>query len=321
MASLDLLDRRILYELDLNSRAPASELSRKLRRSKETVNFRLNRLLAEGYLKGFYTVFNTSAIGWYYHKLYLKFKNITPRKEKELFAYVRRQPRIAYLASLEGSYDCIILLAVRSTQDIVRFLYPFMARFGQFIQTKDATLFLSTHRLNQRFLYAGGERKDWHYPIELGNYSLDEIDRKILHVITNNARMPIVEIAAKVGVDAKIVAYRIRKFERDHIIYAYVTSPNFDKLGLEFFQVNISLKNPRRMREVLSYFDQTNACLFALEMVGRYDLAVELHVENGEKLKHIIDGFREKFVDAYNDYDVSTVTKEYLVVWGPFLWE
>jgi len=320
MAGLDGFDRRLLYELDLDARVPASRLARKLRKSKETVNFRLNRLLKENYVKGFYTVFNTSKLGWYYYKFYLKFKNMTPRKESELFEYVRAKPRIAYLGSLEGYYDCIILLAVRNSNDIVEFLYPFMKKFGEYIQTKDTTIFLSTHRLNQRFLYAGGEKRDWHYPVGMENYAVDESDRKILRVITNDARLAIVEIAQKTGLDPKVVRYRMKKLEKDGIILSYVTAPNFEKLGFEFFQVNISLKDPEKMRQVLQYFDSTNACLFALEMVGRYDLAVELHLESGEQLKKIIDGFREKFVGVYNDYDVSTINKEYLMVQGPFYW-
>lgn len=82
--------------------------------------------------------------------------------------------------------------------------------------------------------------------------------------------------------------------------------------------MNISLRDPSIRRQVVSYFDSTSKCLFAIEMLGKYDVLAELHVQNNEELGQIIDGFREKFVGRYNDYDVSTITKEYLVVWGPF---
>ncbi len=52
--------------------------------------------------------------------------------------------------------------------------------------------------------------------------------------------------------------------------------------------------------------------------MGKYDLTIELHVENNEVLKKIVDGFRIKFVNLYNDYDVSTITKEYVMLWNPF---
>ena len=43
-----------------------------------------------------------------------------------------------------------------------------------------------------------------------------------------------------------------------------------------------------------------------------------MHLQSEKELQKIMDGFREKFVGKYTDYDVSTITKEYLVVWGPF---
>ena len=66
------------------------------------------------------------------------------------------------------------------------------------------------------------------------------------------------------------------------------------------------------------YFDATHRCLFAIEMLGKYDVLVELHMQSGLELQKIMDGFRERFVGKYAGYDVSTITKEYLVVWGPF---
>ena len=85
-----------------------------------------------------------------------------------------------------------------------------------------------------------------------------------------------------------------------------------------FIQINISLKDPLVRKSMIRYFDSTNKCLFALELLGKYDLSIEVHVESGEELKMIIDEFRIRFVSQYNDYDVSTVNKEYIMVWSPF---
>lgn len=319
MSNLDLLDKKILYELDLNARISANQLARKLNKSKETVNFRINRLIKNRIIKGFYTVFNTSKLGRYYSKFYIKFKNITPDKEKELFEYVSKQNHIAYLASVEGPYDCMILVMVKSALDMMSFQDSFMKLYGEYIQVKDSVTFLTTHRLNQRFLYQGKETKDWFYPIKLSNYKLDDIEKKILDIISTNARISLIDIAQKLRIDHKVVKYRLKKLEKDNIILTYTTSPNFDKLGLTFFQINISLKDTSVRREVIQFFNQSNKCLFAIELLGKYDILAEIHVSGSEELKKIIDNFRIKFIDKYNDYDVSTITKEYVVVWSPFL--
>ncbi len=315
---LDLLDRKIMYELDLNARQTASQLARKVRRSKETVNFRMKRLLADGWLKGFYGVFNTSKLGEYYYKIYLKFKNTTPKIEEEIVEYIGEEEQIVYLASIEGYYDCICLVMCRNADDMLKFFRPFMKRYGGYVQEKEIVTFLTTHRLNAKFLYAGTTRKDWHYPVAVENFSIDDTDRKILKALSGDARLPLTEIAKRCGVDAKVVKYRMKKLEDDGIILAYVTAPDFDRIGRQFVQLNLSLNDPTAIGQMIEYFDSTNTCLFALEMLGKYDLAVELHVQDSRQLKGIIDGFREKFTGKYNDYDVSTITKEHVVMWGAF---
>ena len=319
MLQLDNLDKRIMYELDLDARIPASKLAKKLLKSKETINFRINRIIQNKVLKGFYTIFNNSKLGWYYYKVYIKFKNTTPEKEKEIFDFIQSRNHIAYLGSVEGYFDCIFLVMIKTPKEMSNFMNPFMKQYGEFVQEKEVHTVLTTHRLNQKFLYKGEISRDLSYGEDIENFKLDEIEKKILNIISNNARIPLVDIAEKIKVDHKLVKYRLNKLEREKIILGYTTSPNFDEIGLQFTQINISLKDPSVKASMISYFNFTNKCLFVLELLGRYDLSLEIHVENNQELKKIIDEFKKQFVNKYNDYDVSTITKEYVMVWIHFL--
>ena len=55
--------------------------------------------------------------------------------------------------------------------------------------------------------------------------------------------------------------------------------------------------------------------------MGKYDLLIELQVKDNQEFRNIIDKFRNKFVDKYNDYDISTIIKEYLIIWSPFFFK
>jgi len=321
MIELDALDRKLMWALDLNARAPAARLARQLRQSKETINFRIRRLLERGALKGFYTVFNTSKLGWFYYKLYLKFRNSTPEQEREIIEYISRQEHVAYLASVEGRYDAVLLVMARSASGLRDFLHPFMKKYGPYVQEHDLVTLLCAHRLNNKFLHEGGQSADWHYPVELGNYQLDGIDSKIVRAIASHARKPITDIAKEAGVEPAVARYRLRRLERDKIILAYVSAPNFEKLGLRFVQLNISLQDPTAAKSISSYFNLTNRCLYAIELIGKYDLTIEVHVRDEHELRRILDDFRESFAAQLNECDVSTITAEQVVVWGPFFAE
>ncbi len=315
---LDLLDKKIMYELDINARASVTSIGKKIRASKETVNFRIKRLLKEGYIKGFYTVFNSSKLGYYYYKTFLKFHRTTPEIEREIVEYIRQHKNCAYLGSCEGPYDVIFLIMVENARQFKEFLTKFKERFMDYILEKEIHTVLSTHRLNEKFLFSGKTSKHSFYQDEISKYPIDKLDMRIMQVISTEARISLIDLGKKVDADPKVVKYRIKKLEKEGIIISYTSSPNFDKLGLQFIQINFSLKDLKTIPAIIDYFDMTNKCLFALELLGKYDLTIEIHVENDRVLRQIMEDFKDKFVDQYINYDVFNVYKEHLMVWSPF---
>ncbi len=318
MDDLDLLDKKIMYELDLNARAPVTSIAKKVRASKETVNFRIKRLLKEKYIKNFYTIFNTSKLGRYYYKTFLKFHNTTRQKEEEIIDYIKNNKRCAYLGSCEGPYDLMFLIIVQNSRQFKEFLMKFEEKFGDYILEKDVHTVLTTHKLNQKFLYNGPTKKHSFYQDEISNTKVDEIDIKIMEIISTNARIPLIDLAKEVKIDAKVAKYRIKRLEKEGVIIAYTSSLNFDKIGLEFIQINFNLKNLKIIPSIITFFDETNKCLFALELLGKYDLTIEIHIENDRVLRNIMDKFKEKFVGKYNDYDIFNIYEEHVLLWLKF---
>jgi len=314
---LDLLNKKIMYELDLNARASVTEIAKKVRASKETVNFRIKRLLKEGYIKGFYTVFNIAKLGYFYYKTFLKFHRTTPEIEKEIVEYIKNQKNCAYLGSCEGPYDLTFLLMVKNARQFKEFLIKFKEKFGDYVPEKEVHTVLTTHRLNEKFLFAGKTSKHSFYQDEISHYPIDDIDAKIMQTLSTEARISLIDLGNKINIDSKVVKYRIKKLEKEGIIIAYVSAPNFYKLGLQFIQINFNLKNIKTASSIIEFFDKTNKCLYALELLGKYDLTIEIHVENDKVLREIMENFKQQFVEKYNDYDVFNMYKEHLVVWLP----
>jgi len=75
MAALDTKDRKILYELDLNSRQSFSRLAKKVGLSKDAVRYRITSLEEQGVIQRFHTVINVSKLGFISFRIYMKFYN------------------------------------------------------------------------------------------------------------------------------------------------------------------------------------------------------------------------------------------------------
>jgi len=317
LKELDLLDRKILYELDLNARASARQIAKKVKSSKETINFRIKRLIKEKYIKGFYTIFNTSKLGMYYYKTFLKLNRTTPEIEKKIIGFISSYKTCAYLGSCEGLFDIIFLIMVENARQFKEFLTELKEKFGNYILEKDIHSVLSTHKLNQKFLYNGTTSKHSFYQDNIEKIQMDKLDLKIMKILSTEARKGLVEMGEELKTDPKVIKYRMKNLEKKGIIISYTAALNFEKLELEFVQLNFSIKDLNKIPSIIDFFDNTNKCLFALEILGSYDLTIELHVQNDKELRKIIEDFKEKFVEDYLNYDIFNIYKEHVIVWSP----
>ena len=74
---LDLKDRKILYELDLNARQSDKEIAKKVGISREAVRYRIQKLIDEGYINYFITLLNTMKLGFYWYRTFFKFQSFS----------------------------------------------------------------------------------------------------------------------------------------------------------------------------------------------------------------------------------------------------
>ncbi len=82
MNNLSAIDRKILYELDKNSRQPFSVLAKKLRMSRTALEYRVKQLQEKNILKQFVTLVRPNAFGYQYYKIYLQLQNLNSEKEE-----------------------------------------------------------------------------------------------------------------------------------------------------------------------------------------------------------------------------------------------
>jgi Lrp/AsnC family leucine-responsive transcriptional regulator len=315
---LDSHDKKILFELDINSRISASKIAKKLKIPKETINYRIKRLEKNGWINRLYTIFNASLLGYSYYRILLKFNKLTASIETEIIDYITNDPTCTNLRIIEGQYDLVFLTIQKNPGELKGFLQCLLNTFGMYVQEKNILILMKTHKLNQKFLHSGKTIKKTFSHIESKYCSLDKIDLGIMKSISTNARIKLSDIAHSLQVDSRLIDYHIKKMERTGLIVAYTTDLNLIRLNRELVQIDIALKDPALIPNIISFFDKTNTCLFVHEMLGKYDLSVELYVENDEMLRNILEEFKEQFLANYVYYDVSHVYKEYVINWSPF---
>ncbi len=315
--TLDLIDRKIVYELDLNSSISFKALGKKLHIAKETIGYRIKQLIKNGYIKHFLTTINISHLGFFYYKLFYKFHKTTPAIDKEIVKFIQEYGSIAYFASLQGRYDVNFLILSKNMNDLSDFLILFREKFGSYILEQEILTVTSVQRFNLRFFYDAGDFLSTKYSGRLHEAPvLDRLDYFILHERAKNSRVQLLELAHKGNTTVPTIKSHLKKLSSLGILGNAVIAIDFEKFGMQFIQIYFSLKNHSVIEKLINYVAPFKQILFADVMLGKYDLALELVAKNPRELTEIINAIKERFSDDITTYDIF-ILEEHEINWFP----
>lgn len=149
---------------------------------------------------------------------------------------------------------------------------------------------------------------------------IDEIDEKILSVLGIDARTPIIDIAKKININADTVGIRIKKLEKAQIIQNYILLPDFSLLNQTSYKIMFSLRNltEEKERMLMEYSKTQPNIWFHSKSLGRWDLEINMDVDNANQFRKIMMEIKSKFSDVIKDYNTLQVSKVHKFNFYPF---
>ena len=314
---IDSYDKKIMYELDFNSRIPVSALARKVRLPKETVNYRIKRLEASGTLTSFHALINASNFGYFYYRVGLKFRSLTAKMEDEILEFLAAEKCCSNIRIGEGRYDVVFLASHKTAREFKEFIERLGPRFGAAIIHKDVHVIINSYKMSRRMFFEGKRMKTTLSHSEPKDYPLERIDLGILRAFSRTARIHLVELANLLHSDPKVIHYHIKRMEERGIIAGYTLAVDYLKFEAERVELHLALKHHGLVGQIIDFFDEMRTCTYAYELLGTDDLSLELYVEDDEQLRLILRRFRERFGDNCLSYGLTRIYEEHLSNWSP----
>ena len=313
---LDLKNRRILFELDKNSRTPLSKLARKVGLSKEVVFHRLNNLIREGTILRFQTVISTYSLGYQANKLYFRLQNIDAKSRKQLQEYLMKDSRVFWIGYCQGRWDLIIAFWARNVREIGEFEDEFLNKFSNYVQEREFTISRASLQYNRRWFYPkteseAKENAEYLEPVEMtfgedqAQIQIDKIDLEILKHLANNARIKLNELSRLAKISVPVVKYRIKQLEKKKVIIGYKYALNTHKLGYQTCKACISLRNItiKKKAALIEYCKLKPETQNIVLTVGPWDMEIAFDVRNFEEYYKLMNEIQEKFSDIIKNYD------------------
>lgn len=120
-------------------------------------------------------------------------------------------------------------------------------------------------------------------------YNIDDLDRKILSFLTQNARMPLSEISRECGISNAAVHQRVRKLESVGVITGSRLLVKPSAIGLDvcaFISVSISEGNKyKEVVESLKHIPEIVECHF---VTGAASLLLKVYCQDNDHLMKVL---------------------------------
>ncbi len=310
---LDIKNKKILYQLDADASQSANQIAKKVGLSKEGVNYRINRMLKQKIIKGFYTVLNTPQLGFIHFNTLIRFRDINETLKKNFIDFCKKEEQIIWCASCYGSWDFSVSFLGKTIQEYDSFLSKILQRFGNKIHEKSMSVIIDSPTYHRDYLIDSQEGKEFKYKISKTS-KIDETEQRILSTISQNARMNIIHIAEKIKTSKDIVHYRIKQLEKKEIIQGYRALIDSEKIGYIYYKMLFSLKNLTNEKETqLKNFCKINPNIIQfIRYLGNWEIQIELEVESEKQLYEILEQIRKQFNTIIKTYDILKLKEEKL---------
>lgn len=119
----------------------------------------------------------------------------------------------------------------------------------------------------------------------------DQLDEKILKMLSNNARIPFLEIARECNVSGAAIHQRIQKLSASGVIEGFETLIDPSSLGYDTCAyIGFFLNDPSNFDSVVAQLKTIPEVVECHFTTGKYDLLVKLYAKNNAHLLEIIHG-------------------------------
>lgn len=316
-AALNSKDKEILFELDVNARITYSQLAKKVHISKQLVRYRVERLEKLGYIKGYYSMVDPSALGYITFRIYLKWRSITPAVKKTIISYLKKQQTIGAIVYIAGKWDLALGVNVKDIRSFHSMWNNLLQRHIEHIANYAISIYSPIYHYAKSYLTGKNDSS----PIRLlGNVSavsIDKTDWKILQILSSNARVSLVDVARSLNVSAEFVRVRKRRLEKQDVIQGYRAMIDVAKLGYNVFKAEIRLASFTYFKKILAFCHEHPNIYQVNNAIGGETLEIEFHVHELSEMIAILENIEETFPGSIEQYEYITVLGEEKMVYMP----
>lgn len=310
MEKVDLKDRKILYNLMLDSRQSFNSIGKKVGLHKDVVAYRINKLQEKGIIKNFYSAIDVYKLGYTIFRFYLTYQYANPDIKKEITEYFIKSKFANIIHTVEGTFDLVVFTLVKDLNEFYYFWDKSLNKYAGYFANQKFSIFFQEYFYGYSFLL--DEKIDRKKAVLLTpgkRVEIDDFDSQILDLIIHNSRIPTIEIAEKLNLNTVTIKNRIKKLMDLGVIQGFRVDIDFSKLGYKWFKIDINLTDHKKIPQVLKYVESNPHFVAIDRSIGYVNVELEFYLKTVDQVHEIMDDVTQKFPNVIKNYNYFSVIK------------
>ncbi len=313
MVDIDLKDRKILYELDINSRQPFSKIGKKIGLPKKKIQERVDDLINKGIIKNFYTVIDVYKLGYIIMRFHYKYQYTTKDLEEEIINYFINDKNSVLIASCHGSFNLKVIRIIKDINEFYNHWNKVQNKYGYYFQNRSSAMFIDEMYYDCSFLFNDVEinRREKVSLVGRGKrVEISDSDFLLLRELSSNSRISIYELSEKLNTSSNLIRNRISNLKKSGVIRGYRINIDISKLNYNIFRAHIFLNDYNMRKKIIEYIKHNPNLVFIDTYTGQADLELEFYLKDINQYNNIVDELSIKFPKAIKNFQ-SLFIKEY----------
>ncbi len=135
MDKIDKKDKKILHSMIHDGRASVSDIARKTGIPRDSVHYRLQRLLKTKIIRFIHTLLDPVKLGYpIYTYIAFTLSNFDNTKEEEFYRFLTEHRNVVYVAKTTGKWDCMIAISAKNLEHFDNIMREIRYEFSDIIK-------------------------------------------------------------------------------------------------------------------------------------------------------------------------------------------
>jgi DNA-binding Lrp family transcriptional regulator len=319
MVKLDVKDKKILSALDMDARMPITQLAKKVRLSRQLVEYRIKRLKKEKVIFGSKAIFDSVTAGFKWYRVAFRLLNITKQEKNDLINHLKSHKYVFWLGEVGGNWDLVVNFTCKDNFQFNKIFEKVITDYGKYIRDYEILIYVNVTDLERSYIFKKQERKEFYHQMKLDQIKLDKLDKYIIRELSINADVTNVELANKYKVAANTIKNRINEMKNNKLLLGFRLFINPAVFGYQshmlFLEINrLDLKKERKLVEYLKTIPNIT---FIVKHIGKWRIGMEIETKNEKEFQEIFVKIRGEFSDIITNFESFPLFKDHVINYYP----